>query len=247
MSRLGWADLGLATFNDMVANASMIASLSPGTPVIADADTGYGGPVMITKTVQAYARAGVAALHLEDQVQEKRCGHLTGKQLVDRETFFSRIAAASAARDAIGSDMMIIARTDANADSGFEEAVERLKGAKQRGADMLFLEALKTDQECQDAIKTFDGTPLLFNNVPGGASPDLSYTKARELGFRIVVYPCACLGAVFEHGSAALKYLKDNGKEQDTDYGVRKMFEISGLNDAIAIDKQAGGRAYVDV
>ena len=247
MSKLGWADLGLATFNDMVQNASMIASLSPSTPVIADADTGYGGPMMVTRTVQAYARAGIAALHLEDQVQEKRCGHLLGKQLVDKETFYARIAAATAARDAVGSDMMIIARTDANADSGFEEAVERLKGAKARGADILFLEALKSEDEARKATEIFKGTPLMFNNVPAGASPNLSLSQAQDIGFRIIIYPAVCLEAILTHGAAALKKLKDEGKAEGSNVGVRKGFEICGLRDAIAIDKQAGGKAFATI
>ena len=110
MSRLGMADLGIATMNDMHANAAMIASIDPSIPVIADADTGYGGPIMVARTVQAYARAGVAGLHIEDQVQEKRCGHLLGKQLVEREVFYSRLKAAIKARDEVGSEMLIIAR-----------------------------------------------------------------------------------------------------------------------------------------
>src|ERR1700751_912400 len=112
MSRLGGADLGMATLNDMKSNAEMIASLDPSVPLIADADTGYGGPIMVTRTVTQYARAGVAALHIEDQVQEKRCGHLLGKQIVEREVYYGRLRAAVAARDALQSDMLIIARTD---------------------------------------------------------------------------------------------------------------------------------------
>ena len=92
MSRLGWADLGLATLNDMVANAEMLASLNPEVPLICDADTGYGGPVMVSRTVQQYARAGVAAMHIEDQVQQKRCGHLMGKEIVDRDTYYARMS-----------------------------------------------------------------------------------------------------------------------------------------------------------
>ena len=123
MSRLGQADLGIATQSDMASNAAMIASLDPSIPVIADADTGYGGPIMVARTVQTYARAGVAGLHIEDQVQEKRCGHLAGKQLVDRDVFYSRLRAAVKARDEMGSEMLIIARTDARAGAGWDEAL----------------------------------------------------------------------------------------------------------------------------
>ena len=115
LSRLGIADLGLATQDVMVSNAATIAALRPGIPVIADADTGYGGPLQVSRTVALYARAGVAALHLEDQVEQKRCGHLLGKELVEREVWWSKLRAAVRARnEVIGREgMMIFARTDA--------------------------------------------------------------------------------------------------------------------------------------
>jgi 2-methylisocitrate lyase-like PEP mutase family enzyme len=101
MSKLGWADLGLATLNDMTANTEMLVGLNPSIPLIADADTGYGGAITISRTVAAYARAGVAALHLEDQVREKRCGHLLGKEIVARDMWRARIRAAVNAGDAL--------------------------------------------------------------------------------------------------------------------------------------------------
>jgi len=120
MSRLGQADMGVATLHDMVTNAGMIASLSPSTPLIADADTGYGGAIMVGRTVTSYIRAGVAGLHLEDQVVNKRCGHLKGKQLVDINEYASRIRAAVLAREQSGGDIVIIARTDALQSFGYE-------------------------------------------------------------------------------------------------------------------------------
>ncbi|KAI4794635.1 Phosphoenolpyruvate/pyruvate domain-containing protein, partial [Aureobasidium sp. EXF-8845] len=173
MSRLGTADLGIATLNDMLSNASTIASLSPSTPVIADADTGYGGPIMVARTTRAYALAGIAALHIEDQVQEKRCGHLVGKQCVSREVYYARLRAAVKTRDEMESQMLVIARTDARADLGFEEAVERLKGAVECGVDALFLEALQSEEECEKAVKIFAPTPVLLNMVPGGKTPQM--------------------------------------------------------------------------
>src|SRR3954471_9950530 len=108
MSRLGMADMGLATLNDMLTNASMIANIDPSVPLIADADTGYGGAIMVGRTVSQYIRAGIAGLHLEDQVVSKRCGHLQGKQLVDIGEFTSRIKAAVMARKQSGGDIVII-------------------------------------------------------------------------------------------------------------------------------------------
>jgi hypothetical protein len=128
MSRLGMADMGIATLNDMRANAEMIANLDPSVPLIADADTGYGGPIMVARTVSQYIRAGVAGLHLEDQVVNKRCGHLNGKQLVDVAEYASRIKAAAMAREKNG-DIVIIARTDALQGHGYAEAIKRLRNA----------------------------------------------------------------------------------------------------------------------
>ncbi|EWZ91731.1 methylisocitrate lyase [Fusarium oxysporum f. sp. lycopersici MN25] len=119
----GCADLGIATLNDMRRSAEMIASLSPFTPVIADADTGYGGLIMVARTVEQYSRSGVGVLHIEDQVQTKRCGHLAGKVLVDLKEYLARIRAAVQARRRIGSDIVIIARTDSIQKHGYEEAL----------------------------------------------------------------------------------------------------------------------------
>ncbi|KAK4073099.1 uncharacterized protein Triagg1_5379 [Trichoderma aggressivum f. europaeum] len=129
MSRLGMPDLGIATLNDMRDTASMIASLDQSVPLIADADTGFGGPVMVGRTVSQYMQAGVAALHLEDQVQSKRCGHLLNKQIVPEDEFLSRIRAANIVRSKHLGDILIIARTDALQSEGYEVARDRLKAA----------------------------------------------------------------------------------------------------------------------
>jgi 2-methylisocitrate lyase-like PEP mutase family enzyme len=145
-SRLGLPDLGLATMGDMAANASMIASLDRSVPVIADADTGYGGPLMVARIVHAYMAGGVAALHLEDQVITKRCGHLSNKELVDEHVYLSRIRAACMAREEArrasggAADIVIIARSDALQSLGYDAAVSRLAKAIALGADVAFLE-----------------------------------------------------------------------------------------------------------
>ena len=144
----------------MRSHAEMIANISPSTPLIADADTGYGGPIVVNRTVQAYARSGVAGLHIEDQVQTKRCGHLQGKELVETDVFLTRIKAAVAARKAMGSDILIIARTDALQKFGWEEAIERLKAAKRCGADVGFLEGVRSKDEAAQAVKAL-AFPLL--------------------------------------------------------------------------------------
>ncbi|PVH84227.1 Phosphoenolpyruvate/pyruvate domain-containing protein [Cadophora sp. DSE1049] len=249
MSKLGWADLGMATLNDMQSNASMIASLDPSCPVIADADTGYGGPVMVARTVAQYSRGGVAALHIEDQVQEKRCGHLLGKQIVDREMFYTRLRAAVKARNDLQSDMLIIARTDARQSFGFDEAAERLKEAVKIGVDAVFLEALQSKDEARRICETMGDVPVLLNMVPGGTTPDITVDEAKNLGFRIITFPGLSLTPVMLGVQAELEHLKTNGfvSPENAGHGVKGLFNMCGLQECIDIDKAAGGKAYADV
>lgn len=248
MSKLGMADLGLATLNDMKENAEMIANLDTNIPLIADADTGYGGPVMVARTLEQYARAGVAALHIEDQVQTKRCGHLLGKELVSREIFLSRIRAAVAAREKIGSDIVIIARTDARQSLGFDEAAERLADAVTCGADAVFLEGLASVEEAREICGKMS-VPVLLNTVPGGVTPRLSVKEAKELGFRIMIFPAIALTTVLTSVKEKLLALHSQG----TDYAgkdemsIREAFMTCGLNESLQIDKDAGGATLSDI
>ena len=242
MSKLGMADLGLATLNDMKENAEMIANLDTNIPLIADADTGYGGPVMVARMLEQYARAGVAALHIEDQVQTKRCGHLLGKELVSSEIFLSRIRAAVVAREKIGSDIVIIARTDARQSLGFDEAAERLANAVTCGADAVFLEGLASVEEAREICGKMS-VPVLLNTVPGGVTPRLSVEEAKELGFRIMIFPAIALTTVLTSVKEKLLALQSQG----TDYagkdemGIREAFTMCGLNESLQIDQDAGG------
>ncbi|KIW49928.1 hypothetical protein PV05_11561 [Exophiala xenobiotica] len=249
MSRLGWADLGMAHLNDMRGNAEMIASLDPSVPLIADADTGYGGPIMVTRTVTQYARSGVAALHIEDQVQEKRCGHLLGKEIVDREIYYSRLRAAVAARDALQSDIVIIARTDSLQTYGFEEAIERLQEAVKIGVDVVFLEALRTKEQMEKVCKIMGDTPILLNVVPNGVTPELSIEEARQIGFRIMIYPGVCLRPVVKTIAHELQFLQKTGKasSSDSSNSPKEVFNLCGLQECMEIDQKAGGKAYSTV
>ncbi|KAB8360660.1 hypothetical protein FH972_024398 [Carpinus fangiana] len=248
LSRLGWADLGIASLPDMESNASMIASLHPSTPLIADADTGYGGPVMVSRTVAQYARAGVAALHIEDQVQEKRCGHLLGKIIVDRETYYSRLRAAVAVRDQLQSKMLIIARTDAKQANGFDEALKRLQDAVAIGVDAVFLEAVETKEEARQVcqIMKATNTPVLLNLVPGGATPTWTVDEARELGFRIMIFPGLCVAPIMRSVAAELDHLRNTGEVSpgSANAGVKEAFNLCGLQECLEIDQKAGGKAY---
>ncbi|TVY86746.1 Carboxyvinyl-carboxyphosphonate phosphorylmutase [Lachnellula willkommii] len=247
MSRLGMADLGIATLNDMRENAGMISSLDRSIPVIADADTGFGGPLMVGRTVEQYMQAGVAALHLEDQVVTKRCGHLSHKELVDAETYLTRIRAAVNARAQSPGDIVIIARTDALQSLGFSAAVARLKDAVAVGADVAFLEGFTSVDEGRRVCAALAPTPVLLNMVAGGVTPGFTVREAREAGFRIIIYPAFALGPVFGAVSAAARELRETGDLGSAGLGgksPRDLFAVCGLDEAIAFDVAAGGKLY---
>lgn len=255
-SRLGMPDLGLATMDDMLANAGMIASLDRLTPLIADADTGYGGPLMVARTVRAYIAAGVAGMHLEDQIVTKRCGHLANKELVEEEVYLSRIRAACMARGELKAqsggfaDIVIIARTDSLESLGYEAAISRLRKAVAIGADVVFLEGLTTLEQCSRVCNDLGPTPVLLNMVAGGITPDLSVDEATRLGFKIVIFPAASLWPVFEHVGNAMKELKEkrgtNLKEARRLGGVRHHFNMLGLKECMRFDAAAGGQSFVN-
>src|SRR3989475_4962038 len=168
-SRLGLPDLGFAGLAEMADHARNLAA-AVGIPLIADADTGYGNALSVRRTVQAYEAAGVAALHIEDQVAPKRCGHLSGHQIVPLGAFAGKIrAAVEARRDA---DLLIIARTDAISAVGFDEALRRGEGAARAGAGVLFIEAPRGEAPGEKGARALD-TPLLFHYASGGRPPPL--------------------------------------------------------------------------
>ena len=184
-SRLGLPDLGYAGLAEMADHARNLAA-AVSIPLIADADTGYGNALGVRRTVQAYEAAGVAALHIEDQVAPKRCGHLSGHQLVPLAEFAGKIrAAVDARRD---SDLMIIARTDAISAVDFDEALRRGEAAVGAGADVLFIEAPRDEAQVERVAGAFD-TPLLYNYASGGRSPMLPFPRLRALGYALILLP----------------------------------------------------------
>ncbi|KAJ0309990.1 hypothetical protein COL5a_008368 [Colletotrichum fioriniae] len=247
-SKLGLPDLGFATLDDMRSHAEMLANLDPNIPLVADADTGYGGPNMVARTVTQYARSGVAGLHIEDQVQTKRCGHLTGKQVVDTDVFVSRIKAATLARRNIGSDIVVIARTDAIQTHGFDEALRRLRAAVEAGADVAFLEGVTSAEEARTACQALAPTPVLLNMVEHGATPSWTAAEAKELGYRMMIVPFAAIAPAYEAIRDSLARLKETGVVgTKSDFSPRKLFSIVGLQEAMEFDKAAGGSSYSQV
>jgi 2,3-dimethylmalate lyase len=184
-SRLGLPDLGYAGLAEMADHARNLAA-AVGIPLIADADTGYGNALGVRRTVQAYEAAGVAALHIEDQVAPKRCGHLSGHQIVPLGEFAGKVRAAVEARR--DPDMMIIARTDAISALGFDEALRRGEAAARAGADVLFVEAPRDEAQVERIARAFN-VPLLYNYASGGRSPLLPFAQLRALGYAILILP----------------------------------------------------------
>lgn len=247
-------DLGFITLDDIAANAAMIASLDRNVPLIADADTGYGGPNMVRRTVKAYISGGVAALHLEDQVLSKRCGHLLGKEVEDEETFLSRIKAAVMTRDEMKStmgdagDIVIIARTDALQVNGFEDALQRLQRAVKIGADVAFLEGPTSVEQCKAVCEKLAPTPVLLNMVAGGATPEFTADEAKAAGFKLMILPGLMLSAVYTSCLNAAKELKNTGTVQLTEAqregGPKAFFTAMGMMECLEFDKKAGGHTF---
>lgn len=200
----GYPDFGLLTMNEMAENAGMIAR-TISVPLIADADTGYGNELNATRTVREYEMRGVAAIHIEDQVSPKRCGHLDGKEIVPKDEFVAKIRAAAAARR--DQDFLIIARTDARAVTTFEDAIERANAALEAGAGMAFVEAAQTLEEMAAVPKLVKG-PCLLNIVPGGKTPQVTLSEAEAMGYRLAILPGVLITAVIEAADRALEALK---------------------------------------
>ena len=243
-SRLGAADLGLAQLHDMRTNAEMIANLAPtGAPIIADMDTGYGGPLMVAKSLQQYHLAGVAGFHIEDQVAKKRCGHLAGKEVVEIEEYASRIKACVYMRKRLRSDIVIIARTDALQSRGYEAAMERLRRARDLGADMGILEGVQSKEQAATVVRELAPWPMCYNSVENGVSPLISAAEAEHMGYRIIIFSFACLAPAYEAIKNTLEKLKGTGLTGSSVSPVT-IFEVCGLGESIAIDRAAGGHAF---
>jgi 2-methylisocitrate lyase-like PEP mutase family enzyme len=200
----GYPDFGLLTMSEMVENAARIVR-SVDVPVIADADTGYGNELNVFRTVQEYERRGVAGIHIEDQMSPKKCGHLDDKEIVSREDYVAKIRAAVAAKR--DGDFLIIARTDARAVAGLDEAVTRANAALAAGADMAFVEAPQTMDELA-AVPELVAGPCLLNVVRGGKTPEIDLLHAQTLGYRLAIVPGLLLKAVIGACDEVLADLK---------------------------------------
>jgi len=222
----GYPDLGLLTMREMVDNAEAMAR-SCAIPLIADADTGFGNELNVTRCVTEYETRGVAAIHLEDQVMPKRCGHTDGKELVSRQEFIAKIRAAVAARQ--NPDFMLIARTDARAVVGMQEAIWRANAALDAGADMAFVEAPQTLDEVAQVPKSVHG-PCLLNVVPGGRTPISNLQDAKDLGYKLAILPGFMLMASIDSGDAALAALQTSMSVPAAKQPIAELFRRFGAD-----------------
>ena len=236
-SRLGQPDLGLTTLTEMVTNAATIAGCS-GLPVIADADTGYGNPLNIIRTVREYERAGVAGIHLEDQVFPKRCGYLKGKQVIPAQEFIQKIKAAVDSRKS--SDFLILARTDARAVHGFEEAIRRANLYIEAGADMFFVEVPETMEELKETPNKVNGPCLINIAGPIENAPPPKTHELQQMGYKIAIYPAICLFPAIFTFRKVLKELKETGIGWDASNPMTalELFKAMGLDKWSDLEKK---------
>jgi 2-methylisocitrate lyase-like PEP mutase family enzyme len=229
-ARLGAPDTGLISYAEMVDQGRNICA-AVDFPVIGDGDTGYGNAVNVQRTVQGYAQAGFACVMIEDQVAPKKCGHTQGKQIVSRDEAFSRIQAAVDARNN-GADILIMARTDANATDGMDEAIARAQTFAEIGADITFLEAPTDEDEMRRYCSEVPG-PKMANMVEGGDTPFLPPTELEAIGYTVIIYPISLM-------LAGMKVMEDALKTMTGGSHPEGLSEFSHLRDVV------GFPAYYD-
>ena len=204
-ARLALPDTGLISFGEMLDQGRSICA-AVDLPVIGDGDTGYGNPMNVRRTVAGYAQAGFAGVMIEDQLAPKRCGHTRGKQVVSRAEATQRIRAAVDAREA-GADLLVMARTDARAGHGLDEAIERCRIFADEGADILFLEAPRSEEEMEQLCRALPSVPKMANLVEDGDTPLLSPERLEAIGFRLAAYPLTLLSSAVRAMQEALAAL----------------------------------------
>jgi 2-methylisocitrate lyase-like PEP mutase family enzyme len=208
---LGLPDVGYLTQSEMAAVAARVCAASPATAVVVDADTGYGNPLNVARTVELWERAGASGLFLEDQVWPKRCGHMAGKQVVPAEDWLAKLRAAVEHR----THLHVTARTDARAAIGLDEALERTRMARDAGVDAVFVEAPESVAELEAIADALPGTTLVANMVETGKTPLLTPAELADLGFTLIVSPLSALFAMVKAVRDALASLRRAGSLRD--------------------------------
>jgi 2-methylisocitrate lyase-like PEP mutase family enzyme len=234
---MGIPDIGLVTMSEAIERAAQVVSAIK-IPIIADADTGYGNAVNLVRTVREFERIGVAAIHIEDQVTPKRCGHLDGKEVVSLPEINQKLAAALAART--DPDFCIIARTDARGVNDMDDAIERAKAFAKLGVDAIFVEAPQSEEELAEIPRRLPGVPLLVNVFKGGKTPMLPMDRLEKMGYRIAIYPSETQRAAIHAMRNALATLKREGTTESIDATLTTFKErdrVVGLDEWQQIEK----------
>src|SRR5574342_874231 len=211
---MGIPDIGLVTMSESIERAAQVVSAIQ-IPVIADADTGYGNAVNLVRSVREFERIGVAAIHVEDQITPKRCGHLDGKDVIPLAEMENKLQAALAARS--DADFCIIARTDARGVHGFDDAINRARAFAKLGVDAVFVEAPQSEEELAEIPRRLPGVPLLVNVFKGGKTPMLPMQRLQAMGYRIAIYPSETQRAAIHAMRNALSTLKQDGTTESID------------------------------
>ncbi|MGB8407716.1 MAG: isocitrate lyase/PEP mutase family protein [Mycobacterium sp.] len=238
-SGFGLPDIGLVTQTEMAERARMLVDALGDVPLIADADTGYGAPLNVVRTVQLYDRAGVAAIQLEDQAFPKKCGHLPDKQVVSATSFEQTLAAALDTRS--DDDLLIVARTDALAPLGIDEAIERANRYAAAGADVIFIEAPPGADDIERIAREVEA-PLLINLVLGGLTPIESAARLQELGYAIAIHPGNVLARAVYAMLDGLCELNGSSIAEFVPGSPADFFNLVGMAEWSALDAKFAGK-----
>ncbi len=239
-SQLGLPDHSIITLTEMALSGARMARATT-LPIISDADTGYGSVLNVMRTVKEFETAGVSGIHIEDQVMPKRCGHLQGKEVISTDEMKGKIQAACYART--DPDFVIIGRVDARAPLGFDEAIRRGKAYLDAGADMIFPEALETEEEFRAYAKAVQA-PLMANMTEFGQTPFLTANQFREMGYRIVIYPVSAMRVAMKAVVELFTEIKKSGTQQkmlDRMYTRKQLYELLDYNGMLELEERFAG------
>jgi 2-methylisocitrate lyase-like PEP mutase family enzyme len=235
---MGIPDIGLVTMSEVIDRAAQVVAAVK-IPIIADADTGYGNAVNLVRSVREFERTGVAAIHIEDQITPKRCGHLDGKEVIPLAEMEKKLQAALASRS--DPDFSIIARTDARGVHGFDDAIRRGRAFAELGVDAVFVEAPQSEAELEEIPRALQNVPLLVNVFKGGKTPMLPVERLQQMGYRIAIYPSETQRAAIHAMRQALGLLKREGTTEKMDDALTTFKErdkVVGLDEWQQLEKQ---------
>jgi 2-methylisocitrate lyase-like PEP mutase family enzyme len=235
---MGIPDIGLVTMSEVIERAAQVVAAVK-IPIIADADTGYGNAVNLVRSVREFERTGVAAIHIEDQITPKRCGHLDGKEVIPLAEMENKLQAALASRN--DPDFLIIARTDARGVHGFDDAISRGRAFAKLGVDAIFVEAPQSEAELEEIPRALPDVPLLVNVFKGGKTPMLPVERLQQMGYRIAIYPSETQRAAIHAMRQALGLLKREGTTEKMDDALTTFKErdkVVGLDEWQRLEKQ---------